>query len=140
MFKKIKVSQKIPNRNRNFIRSFSISIITLIWLTPLKSKSSNAIRMSLSYYRPAIEVISGYKHNDKFENFYKTELNILFERYRNHSISIDLVVTELRGSGTSGILVIIALAIFISWNSVLVNGFLQHPLPHMNIYGWLSGK
>ena len=70
------------------------------------------------------------------------ELEAIFIKLQNNSITMEEAVLEIRGGGFGDLAAILAFVIFVNWYDSLfgVEGFQVAPLPHQDPFGWLSGK
>ena len=69
------------------------------------------------------------------------QVNDLAFRVSSGSITIDEALLEIRGGDIGDLAAIFAFVIFVNWyDSLFTEGFQQVPLPHMDPFGWMSGK
>jgi len=76
--------------------------------------------------------------NDQIKQF-----NSLALQLNNGSIKIEEAILQLRGGdGLTDVVAIIAFVIFMNWYDPLfaTQAFQANPLPHQDLFGWLSGK
>ena len=70
------------------------------------------------------------------------ELEAIFIKLQNNSITMDQAVLEIRGGGFEDLAAILTFVIFVNWYDSFfgVKAFQANPLPHQDPFGWLSGK
>ena len=70
------------------------------------------------------------------------ELEAIFIKLQNNSITMDQAVLEIRGGGFEDLAAILTFVIFVNWYDFFfgVKAFQANPLPHQDPFGWLSGK
>ena len=63
-------------------------------------------------------------------------------QFTSGSITMDEALLQLRcGGGSTDVVAVLAFVIFVNWyDSLFTEGFQQVPLPHMDPFGWISGK
>ena len=70
------------------------------------------------------------------------ELEAIFIKLQDNSITMDQAVLEIRGGGFEDLSAILMFVIFVNWYDSFfgVKAFQANPLPHQDPFSWLSGK
>ena len=130
---------------------------TSLFLAP-----STAVILPLLSSRQSIERIQVNEPSSQFKNFLKIaptfiensdkivltdkqikQFEILIKQLISGSITMEEAILQIRGGdGLTDVVGIIAFVIFVNWYNSLfgVEAFQANPLPHMDPFGWSSGK
>ena len=108
-------------------------------LSPIEE---SRIRINKNYAQittiPALKVDKIKLTNDQIKQFNNVALQL-----NNGSIKMEEAILQLRGGDElSDVVAIIAFVIFMNWYDSLfgTQAFQANPLPHQDLFGWLSGK